>query len=341
MLALTTRPAARAGRERIAYGDLGRRAARRRVRACCSTSSRPRGPASRLSLHQSGRRKATGTFYTPRAMTEYLVRRTLAPLVRDACPSGSWRFGSSIPRWAAALSSWPPVATSPRAYEAALVREGSARRTSRRRTGPAFQAGDRPAMSVRRRHQSDGRATGPAIAVARHARADRPLTFLDHHLRAATAWSARPWDVPRQPPPAGGAAADSQLPLLTGMIDRDMWSIASRLSLAGEPGDTLEQVRAKERLSRGCSTRLAAGAWKRSRTSGAGLVRTARRSRRGVWPACRRTARRAGPLCLHACLDRCWPTSGRSPTANDSFIGSSNSRRCSTTGTGSLRRPRV
>ena len=38
-----------------------------------------------VQLHHTGRhRKATGTFYTPRSITDYLVRRTLHPLVEDA-----------------------------------------------------------------------------------------------------------------------------------------------------------------------------------------------------------------------------------------------------------------
>ena len=103
------------GRERIAYGDLGveqlggvyerlldfdlaaTRGARRRQRWC-----------------RTGRRKATGSFYTPRSLTEYLVRRTLAPLVHEAdARSRSWRCACSIRRWAAARSSSPRAAISP------------------------------------------------------------------------------------------------------------------------------------------------------------------------------------------------------------------------------------
>ena len=72
----------------------------------------------------SGRRKTTGAFYTPRALTEYLVRRTLAPLVQRAPHRiASSRCACSIRRWAAARSSSPPAATWPLAYESALIRE--------------------------------------------------------------------------------------------------------------------------------------------------------------------------------------------------------------------------
>ena len=78
-----------------------------------------------------------------------------------------------------------------RAYEAALVRErgchhgdiGEAERAS-------FGARGR-AVSLRRRPQSDGRAACSLVAVAGHASADSPLTFLDHRLQYATACWAR------------------------------------------------------------------------------------------------------------------------------------------------------
>ena len=142
MLALSTRPSAdRAGRERIAYRDLGveqlgavyetlldykparrRRAARRR-------RGRPR-----VELRAgSGSRKATGTFYTPQPIAEYVVRRTLGPLVRDAEPDrilqlrvvdpsmGSGAFLVAACRYLAA------------AYEAALVRTGGCHAQRHRR----------------------------------------------------------------------------------------------------------------------------------------------------------------------------------------------------------------
>jgi hypothetical protein len=44
-------------------------------------------PQPSVRLQRTGReRKATGTFYTPRSLTEYLVRRTLYPLIRHATP---------------------------------------------------------------------------------------------------------------------------------------------------------------------------------------------------------------------------------------------------------------
>ena len=85
LLAVTTRPAADR-RERITYADLG-------VEQLGAVYERvldyePSASASGVTLVPSGRRKGSGTFYTPRSMTEYLVRRTLAPLVRGRTPEG-------------------------------------------------------------------------------------------------------------------------------------------------------------------------------------------------------------------------------------------------------------
>src|SRR4030095_16869269 len=66
LLALTTRPG-RSGRERISYGDLG--------------VEQLGGVYERL---LDVDRKTTGSFYTPRSLTEFVVRRTLGPLVDNA-----------------------------------------------------------------------------------------------------------------------------------------------------------------------------------------------------------------------------------------------------------------
>src|SRR6478672_3967553 len=86
VLALSTRPAPdRAGRERIAYRDLGVE----QLGAVYETllDYEPRLDETGVALAAgSGLRKATGTFYTPQPIADYLVRRTLDPLLRDATP---------------------------------------------------------------------------------------------------------------------------------------------------------------------------------------------------------------------------------------------------------------
>ena len=82
--------------------------------------------------------------------------------------------------------------------------------------------------------------------------ADRPLTFLDHHLRTGNSLSgASLADVARQPPSSRGTRVRAaRLPLfeIDAAADALGAAIAARESLAGDPGDTVDQVRAKERL---------------------------------------------------------------------------------------------
>ncbi len=135
LLALTTRQGA-AGRERIAYGDLGVEqlgGVYERVLDFEPVVTRGSGD----SAAARSARKATGSFYTPRALTEFVVRRALAPLVRDAAPEailalrvldpamGSGAFLVAACRYLAA------------AYERALVHT---RDRSRRPTSPSPSA---------------------------------------------------------------------------------------------------------------------------------------------------------------------------------------------------------
>ncbi|HEY6211457.1 MAG TPA: N-6 DNA methylase, partial [Vicinamibacterales bacterium] len=96
VLALSTRAAAtRDARETIAYRDLGVEQLgavyetlldyRPRVVHSQAAARARTAPAVTLETG-SGTRKATGTFYTPEAIANHLVRRTLAPLVRDRAP---------------------------------------------------------------------------------------------------------------------------------------------------------------------------------------------------------------------------------------------------------------
>ena len=86
LLALTTR-AGREGRRRIAYGDLGvEQLGGVYERILDFAPEWVPGTRGSLTLVPAGKRKASGAFYTPRSLTEYVVRRTLAPLVREASP---------------------------------------------------------------------------------------------------------------------------------------------------------------------------------------------------------------------------------------------------------------
>ena len=147
-------------------------------------------------------RKSTGTFYTPRAVTDYLVRRTLEPPVTavDAATTilslrildpamGSGAFLVAACRYLA------------RAAEEALIREGTWHRHD-------ITAADRAAL--RREIASRclfGVDLNPmAVQLARLSlwlatlAADKPLSFLDHHLVAGNSLvGATPDDLRRQP----------------------------------------------------------------------------------------------------------------------------------------------
>ena len=120
--------------------------------------------------------------------------------------------------------------------------------------------------------------------------ADRPLTFLDHRLRTGDSLvGAAPWDILRQPAPGSRSRArSSPLPLFEDDdLDRALGAaVAVRGELALGPGDTLEQVRAKERALAHLRTRRL----RRSRDGSGSPTRGARSGFRRP-PA----ARRAGP----------------------------------------------
>ena len=251
VMALTTR-AAGGERRRIAYGDLGVEqlgGVYERVLDFEPVAVGGRAPA----LVRAGRRKATGTFYTPRALTEFMVRRALGPLVNDAGPEeilslrildpamGSGAFLVAACRYLSA------------AYESALVREGV---LSASDIGDADRAAFRRAVAQRCLFGVDinpmavqlGRLSLWLATLA----GDRPLTFLDHHLRAGNSLvGASLQDVLRQPPAVPSsrrAAADFPLFELDRADGAVGATVEQRLSLALDPGDTIEQVRAKERL---------------------------------------------------------------------------------------------
>ena len=87
VLALSTMPGrAGSGRARIVYRDLGVEQLGAVYESVLDYRPRVvRGPGVEL-LPGRGARKATGTFYTPRSITTYLVRRTLSPMVAEATP---------------------------------------------------------------------------------------------------------------------------------------------------------------------------------------------------------------------------------------------------------------
>jgi hypothetical protein len=259
LLALTSRPGrAGMGRERIAYADLGVEqlgAVYERVLDYTAhrTSAPGRAAPSIRLQDRSGRRKATGTFYTPRSMTDYLVRRALQPLVHDRPAEaildlkvldpamGSGAFLVSACRYLAA------------AYESGLTAAGE---ILPEEVTEAHRAKFRRMIAQRCLFGVD--LNPMAVQLARLSiwlatlAADRPLTFLDHHLRIGDSLlGASLEDVARQPPSARPRPArHAVLPLFEA---EDLHAVLGgvvplRTRLASDPDDSVRTVRSKERV---------------------------------------------------------------------------------------------
>jgi hypothetical protein len=263
LLALSTRPSPdRAGRERIAYRDLGVE----QLGAVYETllDYEPRAlPDDRTAsgggrvpvrlIHGSGTRKATGSFYTPQPIADYLVRRTLGPLVREATPERILQLRVVDPAMGSGAFLVSACRYLAEAYEAALVRTGAYH-------GSDFGARERVATrrTIAERCLYGVDVNRMAVQLARLSlwlttlAADRPLTFLDHHLQTGDsllgAWLS---SVRRPPLPRGGRRGDRHggaLPLFTGadIAEALRAALPIRFSLEETPGDTIDQVRAKE-----------------------------------------------------------------------------------------------
>jgi Eco57I restriction-modification methylase len=250
LLAVTTRPGA-GRRERISYEDLG-------VEQLGSVYERvleytPSRVGAAIVMAPTGRRKRTGTFYTPRAMTEYVVRRALAPLVREATPErilslrvvdpsmGSGAFLVAACRYLGA------------AYEEALIREGTLTRAD---VSPADRADFRRTIAQRCLFGVDANPT--AVQLARLSlwlctlAADRPLTFLDHRLRCGNSLvGATIADMTSRPPSRRPRPARKTRQL--GLFDeRELAhgvsaAVGVRLGIASQPDASAAIVRDKER----------------------------------------------------------------------------------------------
>jgi len=200
----------------------------------------------------SAERKATGSFYTPRAMTDFLVRRTLGPLVEgrsaDAILSlkvldpamGSGAFLVAACRYLADR------------VEQARVADGSwvdGEVTATDRAQLARTVAERCLYGIDR--------NPTAVQLARLSlwlttlAADRPLTFLDHHLAVGNSLiGARLSDLTRPPGAAPSPDSTGQRTLF-GDLARQAWGrvvVPGRHRLAQDPSNTPSDVRDKERL---------------------------------------------------------------------------------------------
>lgn len=239
-----------AGRRRIAYADLGvEQLGAVYERVLEYETVRTNG---RLALERtSAARKATGSFYTPRSLTDFLVRRTLYPLVsrRSAADILSLRIvDPAMGSGAFLVSACRYLAE---AVERALIDEGAWHAGD---VGEAERAGIRRQVAERCLYGVDINPT--AVQVARLSlwlhtlAADRPLSFLDHHLATGDSLvGARLTDLSRQ----FGAARRVRRPApMLELFDREAAlalssAVPERFALALQDSDTLSGVREKER----------------------------------------------------------------------------------------------
>lgn len=252
LLTLTTRDAGLGGRERISYADLGVEQLGAVYERVLDYAPAVHEAAGGVKSRPVGRRKATGSFYTPRALTDYLVRRTLHPLVDGAPPDAILSLRVLDPAMGSGAFLVAACRHLASAYEAALVRTGA--RTPGDLT-TEDRAGFRRIIAQRCLYGVD--ANPMAVQLGRLSlwlatlASDRPLTFLDHNLRSGDSLAgAAIEDILRQPPPRRGGRARAPLPLFDpapfeAALEHSVWP---RVRIAGEPGDDLEAVRAKERL---------------------------------------------------------------------------------------------
>jgi len=260
VLALSTRPAPRGdGFERIAYRDLGVEQLgavyetlldyEPRVSATAAGSARPLRPSVVL-VRGSNVRKSTGSFYTPQPIADYLVRRTLGPLVAEATPERILRLRVVDPAAGSGAFLVAACRYLADAYEAAQITTGGCH---------AADFGERERVLVRRTIAERclfGVDLNPmAVQLARLSlwlatlAADRPLTFLDHHLQAGDSLSGVWLNNLRRSPAVGRRAAtgDVSLPLFDdGIADVVRMALPIRFRLS-ESGDSIERVREKER----------------------------------------------------------------------------------------------
>ena len=249
LLAITTRPG-RDRRERISYADLG-------VEQLGAVYERvldfsPAVVDGSVVLARSGRRKATGTFYTPRSITDYLVRRTLAPLVRDQPPDAVLALRIVDPAMGSGAFLVAACRYLADAYEQALVRDGVVASVD---VGPSERAAFRRTVAQQCLYGVDRNPT--AVQLARLSlwlctlAADRPLTFVDHRLRAGNSVvGAAPRDVMRQTPGTRpGMRRPGILPLFeeADLHQQLAASVVPRIAMASEADDSADVVRRKER----------------------------------------------------------------------------------------------
>jgi hypothetical protein len=243
------------GRRRISYHDLG-------VEQLGSVYERilehePSSDGAAIVLTRtSTQRKTTGSFYTPQALTEFLVRKTLTPLVEGRTAAEILRLRVVDPAMGSGAFLVAACGFLADGCEQAMIRDG-------RWSAADVSASDR--ASLRRQVAEQclfGVDLNPtAVQLARVSlwlttlAANRPLTFLDHHLAAGNSLiGARLSDLSR--PPVSRGRRPAALPLFEDQLADDVSArvMPIRLRLAA-PSESIEIVKDKERAMAALASR--------------------------------------------------------------------------------------
>ena len=201
----------------------------------------------------SGERKSTGSFYTPRPMTEFLVRRALHPLVAGRSSDEILRLRIMDPAMGSGAFLVAACRYLAGALERALGSEGHDWDPDER---PARRAELRRLVAQRCLYGVD--LNPMAVQLARLSlwlttlARDRPLTFLDHHLASGDSLLGAGLAQLMRPPSSGGNARSTQpraLPLFADDSPVRMLAtiLPDRFRLAIDPEETPADVREKER----------------------------------------------------------------------------------------------
>jgi hypothetical protein len=262
VMAVGTTGSPAAGRARISYRDLDVEqlgAVYERVleyepavgRAVGSNVGSASGSAPRLNRTRDAR-QSTGTFYTPRAVTAFLVRRTLEPLVRGRSAEEILRLRILDPAMGSGAFLVGACRYLASAAEESLLCEG-------RWHHGDVTAADRAALrrEIAQRCLFGVDLNPMAVQLARLSlwlaslASDKPLTFLDHHLVAGDSLiGATLDDVLRQPTRGGtGRRRPEPLPLFAGVDVTPVLedAVRTRLRLARDADDSAAIVLAKEK----------------------------------------------------------------------------------------------
>jgi hypothetical protein len=279
---LSTRPAPdRAGRERIAYRDLGveqlgavyealldyepRLATEKADESAKQTRTRREF---RVSLQPgSGRRKSSGSFYTPQLIARYLVRRTLEPLGHDRSPAEILQLRIVDPAMGSGAFLVAACSCLADMYERALVESGACHPSD---IGQPERVLMRRTVAERCLYGVDLNPMAAELArlslwLATLA-ADRPLSFLDHHLLTGDSLLGAPvWALGRTPEARRRRVSGEALLFDEPAMEHALAAaLPVRFSLSSAPNDTAAQVHAKERALAALASRdTLLSRWKR------------------------------------------------------------------------------